>query len=53
MELSELLRHVAAVMEGRGGGKAHLAQGGGDIAKLDEALEAVQEIVRLLIAKGT
>jgi alanyl-tRNA synthetase len=46
----DVVRELASVIGGRGGGKPNLAQAGGpDVAKLDEALErapqAVQEIV--------
>jgi alanyl-tRNA synthetase len=41
-----IVNDVAAITGGRGGGKPHLAQAGGpDADKLNEALEAVREIV--------
>jgi alanyl-tRNA synthetase len=48
----DVVREVASMMGGRGGGKPHLAQGGGDAARLDEALQAVADIVRRLKSKG-
>ncbi len=46
-----LVRELAAIVGGRGGGKPNLAQAGGpDAAKLDEALAAVGETVRRLVA---
>ncbi len=49
IKAGDLVREVASVMGGRGGGKPHLAQGGGgDPAKLDQALEAVYGIVERL-----
>ncbi len=46
----DVVREVAQAMGGKGGGKPHLAQGGGgDPAKLDSALEAVYDIVARLL----
>jgi alanyl-tRNA synthetase len=46
-----LVRDVAAVAGGRGGGKPHMAQAGvPDADRLDEALAAVAEVVRKLVA---
>jgi len=43
----EIVKQVAMVTGGSGGGKAHLAQAGGkDKAKLDEALKAVKNLVK-------
>ena len=42
----EILKKIAAMAEGKGGGKAEMAQGGTkNIEKLDKALEAVYDIV--------
>ena len=50
LKAGDIVREAAAVMGGRGGGKPHLAQaGGGDPAKLDQALEAFYEIAGRLI----
>ncbi|MCU0303724.1 MAG: alanine--tRNA ligase [Thermoanaerobaculales bacterium] len=47
----DLVRELAAVVGGRGGGKPNLAQAGGpDAAKLDEALAKAPEQVRALIS---
>ncbi|HEX2090978.1 MAG TPA: alanine--tRNA ligase-related protein, partial [Longimicrobiaceae bacterium] len=46
-----VLREVAGAVGGRGGGKAHMAQGGiPDPARMDEALAHVPEVVRPLLA---
>ena len=46
-----VLRAVAALIGGTGGGRADVAQGGGrEVARLDEALDAVPDIVRHLVA---
>jgi alanyl-tRNA synthetase len=43
----EILKNVAAMAGGRGGGKADMAQGGTkEIEKLDKALEAVYDLVK-------
>jgi len=48
-----VLREVAAVAGGRGGGKPHMAQGGvGDPSRVAEALARVTEIVRPLLLAG-
>jgi alanyl-tRNA synthetase len=45
----EVIREVAAVVGGRGGGRPHLAQGGvGDPERLDEALARGESVVRRL-----
>ncbi len=42
----ELIRPVAQILGGSGGGRADMAQAGGtDIAKLDEALEKLYSLV--------
>ena len=47
----DLVRELATVVGGRGGGKPNLAQAGGpDVGKLDEALEKVPETVEKLNA---
>jgi alanyl-tRNA synthetase len=47
----QVLREVAAPVGGRGGGKAHMAQGGiPDTGRVDEALARVVETVRPLLA---
>ncbi len=51
IKAGDLVRELAAVVGGRGGGKPNLAQAGGPNAeKLDEALAKVPEQVRALIA---
>ncbi|MEP6780749.1 MAG: alanine--tRNA ligase [Gemmatimonadaceae bacterium] len=40
-----LVRDIAAVVGGRGGGKPHMAQAGVDAAQLDVALQAASDIV--------
>jgi alanyl-tRNA synthetase len=48
-----VVREVAAVVGGKGGGKPHIAQAGvGDPAKLPEVLQRGVEIVRPLLAAG-
>jgi len=45
-DMSAILRAACAVIGGRGGGRPHLAQGGGpDPARLDEALATARERV--------
>jgi alanyl-tRNA synthetase len=45
-----MVREVASVVGGRGGGKPHMAQGGVDPARLDEALAAAGAIIARLIS---
>ncbi len=53
LRAGDVVRGVAQVIGGKGGGKAHLAQGGGgDPAKLPQALAAVPEVVQKLLGKG-
>jgi alanyl-tRNA synthetase len=48
----KLVGQVAALVGGKGGGRADLAQAGGkDAAKLDEAIRQVPEIVRSILEK--
>jgi alanyl-tRNA synthetase len=52
LRAGDIIREVAAVVGGKGGGKPHLAQGGGkDPARLPEALAAVTSTVRKLLKK--
>ena len=45
-----VVREVAQVTGGSGGGRPHMAQGGvGDPARIDEALERAPEIVRAML----
>ena len=47
VKAGDLVREMAKVVGGRGGGKPDLAQAGGpDAGKLDEALEAVYGLIR-------
>ncbi len=49
----DLVRELATVVGGRGGGKPNLAQAGGpDVGKLDEALEMAPDAVGTLLASG-
>ncbi|HEU4565649.1 MAG TPA: alanine--tRNA ligase-related protein, partial [Gemmatimonadaceae bacterium] len=49
----ELVRAIAAVANGRGGGKPHMAQAGiPDAARLPEAIERAPELVRPFLAKA-
>jgi alanyl-tRNA synthetase len=46
-DMNQLMRKACELLEGRGGGKPDLAQGGGkNLAKLDEALNAILSDVR-------
>ncbi len=48
-----LVREIAAMTGGSGGGRPHMAQGGaGDPDRVADALERAPEIVRSLLAKG-
>jgi len=43
----EILKHVATQIDGKGGGRADLAQGGGnDVTKLDLALKSVENLIK-------
>jgi alanyl-tRNA synthetase len=52
LRAGDIVREVAAAMGGRGGGKPHLAQGGGDAARLDDAIAGVADIVERLVGGG-
>jgi len=42
----EILKHVALQIDGKGGGRPDMAQGGGNnISKLDKALESVEQLI--------
>jgi len=52
LRADEVVKEVAAVTDGKGGGRAHLAQAGvGDPTKIAEALEAAVPIVERLTGK--
>ena len=49
---SDLVKIGAAIMGGKGGGKPDLAQAGApDASKLDEALEAIKNAIKVYSAK--
>ena len=49
-----LIRELAAVVGGKGGGRPHMAQAGvADPARLDEALVAGEAVVRRLAEEST
>jgi alanyl-tRNA synthetase len=51
IKAGEILKKVAEIAGGRGGGKPEMAEGGTkDIAKLDKALEAVYDMVKKAIS---
>ena len=48
-----IVREVAKVAGGSGGGRPHMAQGGiGDVSKVDAALEGAAEVLRAQLAKA-
>ena len=48
-----LIREVSSFVEGRGGGKAHIAQAGvEDITKIDEALESGANTVKAFLREA-
>jgi alanyl-tRNA synthetase len=53
MRADVIIRQVAAVAGGRGGGRPHMAQAGvGEAGKVDEALASGEEIVRRIAGQG-
>lgn len=47
IDASEIIRRTSDIVGGCGGGKRHMAQGGGaDIGKIDMALESVYELIQ-------
>jgi len=49
VKAGDVVRRVAEAMGGRGGGKPHMAQGGGDASRMGDALETTYGIVREII----
>jgi len=50
IKAGEVVKQVSKTVGGTGGGKPHLAQGGGkDLQKLDQALDSLPEIVRRIL----
>jgi alanyl-tRNA synthetase len=50
LKAGDIVKEVAKLTGGSGGGKAHLAQAGGkDISKLDKALEELPKIVKRML----
>jgi len=50
LKAGDIAKEVAGLVGGKGGGKPHLAQGGGkDIEKLDSALEKVPQIIKKML----
>jgi alanyl-tRNA synthetase len=50
IKAGDIVKEISQLVGGTGGGKPHLAQGGGkDISKLKEALESLTEIVKKMI----
>jgi alanyl-tRNA synthetase len=53
MRADAIIRQVAAVTGGRGGGRPHMAQAGvGESGKVDEALSSGEAIVRRMAEQG-
>ncbi|MBD3349217.1 MAG: alanine--tRNA ligase [Candidatus Eisenbacteria bacterium] len=50
LRAGDIVREVAGAMGGKGGGKPHLAQGGGDPGRLDEALAQAPAMVERLLS---
>lgn len=50
IKAGEVVKEISKLVGGAGGGKPHLAQGGGkDLKKLDQALDSLPEIVRRIL----
>jgi alanyl-tRNA synthetase len=50
IKAGEVVKQISKVAGGTGGGKPHLAQGGGkDLKKLDQALDSLPEIVKRML----
>ena len=50
LKAGDIVRKVAEITEGSGGGRPHMALAGGkNISKLDQALASVPEIIRSLV----
>ncbi|MCJ7508959.1 MAG: alanine--tRNA ligase [candidate division Zixibacteria bacterium] len=50
LKAGDIAKEVSELVGGKGGGKPHLAQGGGkDIEKLDSALEKVPQIIKKML----
>ena len=45
VKANDIIKQVAPIIEGTGGGKPDLAQAGGKNAKFDEAFQAIQNLL--------